>query len=217
LVAVAMLFHVYAYLLNDVVDLDVDRREPQRAAFPLVRGAWTPAAALAIAAVQPPVAFLVTVLLGGDAAAFAMLAIAFAAMTAYNLWGERCAFPPLMDLVQAVGWASLLLFGAALAGTVGAPMARAAPVWAASVWGATAVTAYVLLVNGVHGGLRDLANDAACGARTTAMLLGARISAGVLRIPRALIVYALGLHGVLFAAALVSWRTAAPVRDSMAA
>jgi len=29
LVAVAMLFHVYAYLLNDVIDLDVDRREPQ--------------------------------------------------------------------------------------------------------------------------------------------------------------------------------------------
>lgn len=207
LVSVAMLFHVYAYVLNDVVDLEIDRREPQRAAFPLVRGALAPAAALAIAAAQPPAAFLITVLLGGDAAAFALLTVAFAAMTAYDLWGKRCTFPPLMDLVQAVGWASLLLYGASLAGTPAAPTA----------WIAAAVTAYVLLVNGVHGALRDLANDSACGARTTAMLLGARVAADGLRVPRALVVYALGLHGLLFAAAIVSWWIVTPLHDGVAA
>lgn len=205
LVAVATLFHVYAYLLNDVIDLDIDRREPQRAAFPLARGALTPGTAVAIAAAQPPAAFLITMLLGGDALAFAALAVAFVAMTAYDVWGKRCTFPPLMDVVQAIAWVGLLLYGAALAG------APAASTW----WIATAATAYVLLVNGVHGALRDLANDSACGARTTAMLLGARVSAGRLCIPRALIAYALGLHAVLFVGAIASWRVAAPLHGGL--
>jgi 4-hydroxybenzoate polyprenyltransferase len=207
LVAVAMLFHVYAYLLNDVIDLDVDRREPQRAGFPLVRGALAPATALAIAAAQLPIAFAITVLLGGDAAASAVLAVAFVAMTAYDIWGKRCIFPPLLDLVQAIGWVGLLLYGAMLVGTPAVPTA----------WLALAVTAYVLLVNGVHGALRDLANDSACGARTTATLLGARVSEGILFVPRVLIAYALGLHGVLFIGAIGAWWAAEPLRDGLAA
>src|SRR5690606_22843791 len=107
----------------------------------------------------------------------------------------------------AVGWAGLLLYGAAIGGGAAEP----------TVWIAAAVTAYVLLVNGVHGALRDLTNDTACGARTTAMLLGARVVAGVLRVPRALIVYTLCLHGMLFAAAFGAWRVTEPLHDGAAA
>src|SRR3712207_6301146 len=42
LLAVALAFHVFAYVLNDVIDLPLDRTEVLRRAFPLVRGAVQP-------------------------------------------------------------------------------------------------------------------------------------------------------------------------------
>ena len=38
LLLVALVFHNFAYLLNDVVDLPIDRTQPTRADYPLVRG-----------------------------------------------------------------------------------------------------------------------------------------------------------------------------------
>jgi hypothetical protein len=52
-----------------------------------------------------------------------------------------------------------------------------------------------MMVNGVHGGLRDLANDQRCGARTTALWFGARAGAGNAVIAsRALTLHALALQ-----------------------
>ena len=164
LLAAALLFHCFAYVLNDVIDLPIDRLEPQRATFPLVRGMVSPAQALAFALAQVPLAFALTAWLGGGPAAFGALALAFALMTVYNLWGKRAPFPPLTDLAQGLGWAALVVYGAALAGP---PTPLTAALAAFEV-------VFILLINGVHGPLRDLANDLRCGARTTAILLGAR-------------------------------------------
>lgn len=199
LLAAALLFHCFAYVLNDVIDLPIDRREPQRATFPLVRGLVSPAQALAFALAQVPLAFALTAGLGGGRLAYGALALACALMTVYNLWGKRGPFPPLTDLVQGLGWAALLVYGAALAG-------RPTPLTAAL---AAFEVVFILLINGVHGPLRDLANDLRCGARTTAILLGARPARGdpgpqtldpepsLVHIPPALTAYALALHGLL--------------------
>src|SRR5262249_10694474 len=78
--------------------------------------------------------------------------------------------------------------------------------------GPTGATAFAMafvfihttMVNGIHGGLRDLPNDAAAGAHTTALLLGARSAAGgSIVVPRSMVVTAAarqaGLWAVLFA------------------
>ena len=67
------------------------------------------------------------------------------------------------------------------------------------------VAVYTLLFNGVHGPLRDLDNDFASGARTTAVFLGARPArdGGRPVVPRAVAIYAAvvraGLIGILVA------------------
>ena len=64
-----------------------------------------------------------------------------------------------------------------------------------------------MMVNGLHGALRDLENDAAHGARTTAILFGARVAAGdELRVPPALVGYGLALQSLLLA--LPAWAVA---------
>lgn len=163
--ALGVAFHFFGGVLNDVVDLPVDRTQPARAADPLVRGTVTRAQALAFALGQLPIGLALVLGLGGGLAAAAWLAAAFAAMAVYDLFGKRCAVPPLTDAAQGVAWLCLTLCGASLAG--------AAPSRATLAVAASGLV-YTLLINGVHGGMRDLGNDFAAGARTTALWLGMR-------------------------------------------
>jgi hypothetical protein len=61
-----------------------------------------------------------------------------------------------------------------------------------------------MLVNGVHGGLRDLANDHRRGARTTALWFGARAGSAI-RVSPLLAWYALVLQVGLTGCALAAW------------
>jgi 4-hydroxybenzoate polyprenyltransferase len=186
LFCIAIPFHVFAYVLNDVADLWVDKSEPLRADSPLVQGFLSRRQALWLALLQPPLAFALALLAGATPGALVMLAVAFAAMAGYDLYGKRCAWPLLTDGLQALGWCALLLTGALWHGPLGSP---------ALVWLTAYVFTYALLANGFHGALRDLANDFACGARTTAIWLGARPGAGdAVSIPRQLLAYGLVLQ-----------------------
>ena len=196
LMLVALSFHVFAYVLNDVVDLWLDRHEPLRADSPLVQGAIGRGGLLVLAWAQVPIAFGLALLHGAHGAALVMLLFAFAAMTVYDLYGKRCRWPLLTDAVQSVGWCALLVVGAWWRGPEWPPFTG---------WLAAYVFCCVMLVQGVHGGLRDLANDLRGGARTTAVWLGARPGAGSgIEVSRAVAAYAVLLQGGLWATALAT-------------
>ncbi len=197
LLAVATAFHLFAYLHNDVCDLDLDRTQPRRRHYPLVRGAVKPELALGLALGCVPLAFALHARLvaaddrspaRGDASM--SLAAAFGALAIYNRWGKACPFPPFTDLVQALGWAALLRYGALATGRAPTTLTRLLMVYEVLL---------ILMVNGVHGALRDLENDAARGARTTALFLGARMEAGRLRLSWPLLVHIVTLQAALLA------------------
>ncbi|HEY2290932.1 MAG TPA: UbiA family prenyltransferase [Thermoanaerobaculia bacterium] len=194
LLGVGFCFHIYSYVLNDVIDLPVDRTQPLRQGDPLVRGAVRPWQALLVALAPIPLTVPLTVALGGGARAYATLAGGFAMMAVYNLWGKRCPIPPLTDLVQGLAWGSLALYaGQAL----GQPNVLT---WVVAAYGA----GFILHINGIHGGLRDLANDLASGALTTAIFLGARPSPdGRTRVPLGIPVFAYSVFAGLAALVLV--------------
>lgn len=198
LFAIGFLFHGFSYISNDLIDLRLDRSEPMRADYPLVRGQLAPGTAWVLALIHVPLSFLVAARLAGSAAGCWYLLLAYALLTIYNLWGKRCLFPPLTDAVQALGWCALTLHGASV---VGGAATSALEHLLAYVFG------YVLLINGVHGPLRDLPNDYRSGARTTAILLQVRPSGatGVILSP------ALGLYTLLLQVAL-AWITLSHLR-----
>lgn len=169
LLGATLCFHCFAMVLNDVIDLPIDRREPRRQNDPLVRGAVRPWQALLFALAQPILTIPLTMMLGGGSLAYTALAVGFAAMAAYDLWGKRCPFPPLTDALQGIGWGSLAVYAACAGGAT-----PTALTWLVAAY----VTGFTLLFNGIHGPLRDLENDLANGAKTTALLLGARPKAG---------------------------------------
>jgi 4-hydroxybenzoate polyprenyltransferase len=170
LLAVGLCFHICSYVLNDVIDLDLDKKQPKRAKDPLVRGAISKEVALALALVQIPLAALLSFLLEASLWACLALGAGFALILVYNVWGKCCPFPPLTDLVQGLGWGSLVWYGALVArpdAPIDLILERTLPLF---VYG----TGFILLINGVHGGLRDLRTDRDNGMRTTALFLGAR-------------------------------------------
>jgi 4-hydroxybenzoate polyprenyltransferase len=195
--AVGVAFHVFAYVFNDVVDLPVDRTHPDRRRDPLVRGALRPTAALALAMTQVPLALALSWWLRPDGSTAFLLAGAFAGMAVYDLWGKRFAVPPVTDAIQGLAWGCLALWAARTTGQPFSPLT-----WTAAGYGA----AFILLINGVHGGLRDLATDHAQGRRTTALYLGARPGAAA---PRGLVVFAVAGQLLLVAISLAPLVTGA--------
>lgn len=180
LAAVAVAFHLFGYISNDVFDLALDRTQPLRAGSPLVRGLVSPRTALAVALVPVPLAAVVQVWAGGPPVASAVLLAGMGLGFVYNRFGKRIAFPPLSDAIQSLAWVALALYGALSTGE---------PLNARVLWLSATLFVYVMLVNALHGGLRDLANDARHGARTTALYFGARVEDGQLIVPRRLLVY----------------------------
>jgi 4-hydroxybenzoate polyprenyltransferase len=165
LLAVAILYHNYAYVLNDIIDLPLDRTEPLRARYPLVKGAIRPKYALIFVCLQLPALFAITHWLGADQKAYIALCASLVLMTIYNAGSKYTPFPLVMDTVQGVAWGTFALLGAFI--------------MAGQATGLTwvlffIILVYVLMINGVHGSLRDLENDLKSGAKTTAIALGAR-------------------------------------------
>ena len=181
LLGTAVAYHFFAYLLNDLIDLPLDKTQPSRMNYPLVSGLVTERQTWLWVGVQLPVLLLLWWLLGGNGRSLFYLIWAVAGMTIYNLWGKRSRLPPLTDLVQGSSWAAFLLFGAF---SVGIPTPQT---WVAAGF----IVVYILLVNGINGSLRDLTEDFAFGARTTAIWLGARpIPPDHFTIPTRLRIYA---------------------------
>jgi hypothetical protein len=65
------------------------------------------------------------------------------------------------------------------------------------------VVVYILLISGVHGGLRDLPNDSRYGVRSTAVFFGAHVEGEGVVIPRRLRHYSRFLQGALLV--IVFW------------
>jgi 4-hydroxybenzoate polyprenyltransferase len=188
LIGLALSFHVFAYVVNDIVDLPVDRTQALRQQYPLVAGNIKPGTALAIALLQVPLAALITFSLHPGSNAYVALVGAFCLLAAYDIWGKRVPFPPLMDFLQGAGWSMLVLYGAYVTQGVANPLTGVMCVF---------TVIYVLLINGIHGSLRDLSNDSTHHIRTTPMLFGVRMGEMGLILSRPFVLYGICLHGLL--------------------
>ena len=159
----AIAFHIYVSLLNDIIDLPLDRTNPARAAYPLVSGRISLNTALAITLIQIPIAAAIIYWQSGPPTAYFAMAVALGMMTIYNTWGKRSPFPPAIDVIQGIGFSSLALYGAALTGGL-TPLS----------WMAFALGVIWMVIINLLGGLRDLHTDLAFGVNTTPIYFGMR-------------------------------------------
>ncbi len=196
LVLIGLNYHFFGYVHNDLIDLPVDRTQPLRANDPLVAGRISERQAWIFALIQIPISYATAYAAGAGVGALLVLSVGYAATVAYNVYGKRCPVPMVTDGVQGVAWGSLALFGVLL---VGQPTTLS---WIPVAFG----FAYIFLINGVHGGLRDLGNDLARGRLTTSIYLGARpLDDGAVHVTTRLRTFAVFAFALLLAPTLVLW------------
>ena len=190
ILGVATTFHIYLFITNDILDLDLDRMSPLRQLDPLVRGVIRPQVALAIAVGQILVAFVIVWLSHVKISAGLTLLLAFGFGTIYNIWGKRFVWPVIMGIVQGLSGAMLLLYSAISIGFVTISQVCILFIF---------TFVYIEFLNGVYGSIRDLATDFAFGAKTMATTMGARYDDGFLHLPSRYKSYATFLHLLLVA------------------
>ena len=203
IVAVTFCFNTFGSMLNDIVDLPVDRTNPLRARDPLVRGTISRRQALMLALLQVPL-----MAAAHWAAGFALWTLAPAVaglvgMAVYDLWSKTTRMPPVVEASQAAAGALLVVYGALVTGQ---PLTTG--VWPVAL----SAAAFILFVNAFHGGLRDIENDRRCAQRTTPIWLGCRgVEEGRVHIALAMSLYSATLQGLLIGLAI--WVTALTTTD----
>lgn len=171
---IGCLAHAYGFVLNDVIDIKVDKLSKELTTRPLVRGSITRKRAIWFAVVCMIGSFLLSFIFYREPQQYLLLLFillaAYLLATIYDIASKKY---PGMDLFVASAIFFLILFGAS---TIGTPTKLAFVV--ALIGGLQ-----VLFMNMINGAIKDIDHDKEGSANTVAIRLGANIHAGVMALP----------------------------------
>ena len=171
---IGSLAHIYGFVINDVIDIKLDKLSKDLSARPLVRGSITRKRAAFFAISCLIGSFLLSFVFFSDLLGYAVLVcillMAYFLATVYDIASKKY---PGMDLVVASAIFFLILFGAS---TIGTPTMLAYIV--ALIGGIQ-----VLFMNMINGAIKDIDHDKEGSANTVAIRLGAKVYAGVIALP----------------------------------
>ena len=196
LAAIGLSAHVFGFVLNDVIDWELDQENPAQRGKPLLRGFVARSTAAGIALAQIPVSLLMSLLLPHYTRTSSLLLLsAFGLAAVYDVFGKRLRrFPPMADLSLGASEGVLLIWGA---------VASRGSVTTLVVLVGLCLGMQMTLVN-ILMSLKDLGPDLAFGARTTPIWLGVRVGSkgeiavsGAMRVGSLLLAFAgLAVYGM---------------------
>jgi len=171
---IGSLAHIYGFVINDVIDIRLDKLSKDLSARPLVRGSITRKRAAFFAISCLIGSFLLSFVFFSDLVGYLILAfillLAYFLATVYDIASKKY---PGMDLVVASAIFFLILFGA---WTIGTPTLL---VYVVALIGGI----QVLFMNMINGAIKDIDHDKQGSANTVAIRLGAKVYAGVIALP----------------------------------
>ena len=168
---IGILMHIFEFVLNEYIDLDVDRRSPDLKEKPLVKGSVSPLAALVVVIVAMTLSYLMAILFFFDLWTMIFLTLAFEFGAIYDIFGKRFAGS---DFMLALWIFFFCLFGAS---TISHNFT------AILILVAGLGFFQILFNNAIEGGLKDSDHDASAGAKTLANSLGVQVINGKPVIP----------------------------------
>jgi 4-hydroxybenzoate polyprenyltransferase len=171
---IGCLAHSYGFVLNDVIDLNLDKLSIELISRPLVRGSITRKRAAWFALFCMIGSFILSILFYSGPVQytilFAILLLAYFLATVYDITSKKF---PGMDLFVASAVFFLIIFGAF---TIGSPTRLA---WTVAFIGGL----QVLFMNMINGAIKDIDHDSEGKAHTLAIWLGAKVHAGIIALP----------------------------------
>lgn len=160
---IGILMHIFEFVLNEYIDVDVDRRAPDLADKPLVKGAISTSAALGVVIISVVLPFILTLLFFFSLWSVILLILAFEFGAIYDIYGKKFAGS---DFALALWIFFFCLFGASIVSTN----------FSNILYLVAALGFFqILFNNAIEGGLKDIDHDAVAGAKTLANALGAKV------------------------------------------
>ncbi len=170
---IGILMHVFVFVLNEYIDVDVDRLSPDLAEKPLVKGSISLGFALAVTFGAMIISYIFTFLFFFNLWTIIMLTLAFEFGALYDIHGKRFSGS---DFTLALWIFFFCLFGASIVSYQ----------YTGLLYLVAGLGFFqILFNNAIEGGIKDADHDAHAGARTMAYMLGVRVRNGKLIIPNA--------------------------------
>ncbi len=160
---IGIFMHIFEFVLNEYMDVDVDRRSPDLAGKPLVKGTISKNSALGVVIVSVALSYILTMLFFFDLWTLMFLTIAFGFGSVYDIHGKRFAGS---DFTLALWIFFFCLFGASIVSVKFTPLLYLV---------AGLGFFQIVFNNAIEGGLKDADHDATAGAHTMAHALGVRV------------------------------------------
>jgi 4-hydroxybenzoate polyprenyltransferase len=171
---IGCLAHIYGFVINDIVDIKIDKLSVELYARPLVSGHITVKKAKYFAINCMILSFIMSIIFFRETTDFIIplfvLLIAYILATIYDVASKKY---PGMDIFVASAVFLLIIFGAY---TVGNPTTLA---WIIALIGAL----QVIFMNMINGAIKDIDHDVAGKATTLAIKLGAKTQGKNISLP----------------------------------
>lgn len=160
---IGFLYHIGGFVLNEYIDIEVDRKSSYLQEKPLVNGNIHKSNALAIAILSNICLVILVVIFFPSLFLIVCILLAVGFGIIYNVYGKRL---PGLDFVLAGGFFFICLMGASTVSTEFTLLTYV-----------VCMLYFIQIVfnNAVEGGLKDIDHDFLAGAKTIATRLGVKI------------------------------------------
>lgn len=183
---IGLLGHIFGYVLNEYIDIEVDKKLSYKIQKPLISGIIPNKNALIISITAFILAYIIVFAYFPYFLSIVLLSIAAILTIIYDVYGKKI---PFSDFFVAGTLATFLLFGASTLNT------RIPDI----VYIASLIFFFdVVFMNFVEGGIKDIDHDSKAGAKTMATRMGVMIKEDKLLITTRFKIFAYALRIFFF-------------------
>ncbi|MCX6664647.1 MAG: UbiA family prenyltransferase [Euryarchaeota archaeon] len=183
LFVIGIFFNILGFVLNDIVDLDLDKRSIELSERPLVKGTVTKFEAKMTSLMCYIFIFGLGLFFFRDILPISILVLSVVFGSLYDVWGKRFLGS---DFVLSGSIAFFCLFGA---------LTVSHEISAFTIIIVIIIFYHVLFFNIIEGGLKDADNDRKSGVKTTAVYSGVEAGARM-HIPKIFIIFAIVIESI---------------------
>jgi 4-hydroxybenzoate polyprenyltransferase len=169
--------HTYGFVLNDIIDYNIDKTSKEISDRPLVSGTISIKKAWIYAIFSMMISFILAFYLAFTTSIYypiIVLALSAVFVTIYDLISKKL---PGMDIILTISIFFLILYGSSTVVKDIFSVTKLAVI--VCILGSI----QVLYMNAIAAGMKDIENDYRRGARTLAIKMGVRIIDGELKVP----------------------------------
>lgn len=185
LLVIGILYHIYGFVLNEYIDIEVDKKSHELQKKPLVSGKIPGRHAQFIVLFSCIFAFILTIIFFPTPLPILFLVLGMGLGGIYDVFGKRLAGS---DFILGAGFFFICLFGVSTYSVVFSTITYIV---------CFSYFLHIVFNNAIEGGLKDVFHDSLAGAKTSATRLGVKVENGIMYVTKKFTFFALVIR-ILF-------------------